>query len=473
MTEAATGEPAAFAADAAGEGARKAGLLGRIGWVLYDAGGSPYQTLINVFLFSAYFTTTVIGDPVKGSAIWNYVSAAAALLLIAGGPIAGAIADAGGRRKPWLAACIVLGAPCMAGLWFATPHMTSGLPLVVACLIGAFVAFEYSQIFCSALLPGVAPKAKVGFYSGLGYSVGNITAVGLLLFYLVAWQWSPAPLFGLDVAAHEPQRAVGPMVGLVFLLYAIPLFLFTPDAPGAGLSIPQAVRQGLKSLANTFSKIGHYRNVAVYLVARLIFNEGFVAVMMLTGIFAGAVLHWRPEMLVMQGLVNSVVAGFSALIAGWMTDRFGSKPTTIVFLFGVVLVNLVLFTLSPTSVLFFIPLEPSHGAGMFASLSDKIFLANSTLGAVCVIGGYVSTRALMVHLTPRAMLNEFFGLFYLSGRAASFLGPLLTGIVIQSFHSIRAGVTVGLAFTIVGLLIMFFVHEPRDAAALPEGAGQD
>ncbi|MEO6341404.1 MAG: MFS transporter [Caulobacteraceae bacterium] len=473
MSDGVSSNVEARSGDAVGVTERKAGVLGKIGWVLYDAGGSPYQTLINVFLFSAYFTTTVIGDPVRGAAIWNYVAAAAALLLIAGGPIAGAIADAGGRRKPWLAACTLLGAPCMAGLWFATPHMTTGLPWVIVCLIGAFVAFEYSQIFCSALLPGVAPKTKIGLYSGLGYSVGNITAVALLLFYLAAWQWSSTPLFGLAAAAHEPQRAVGPMVGLVFLLYAIPLFLFTPDAPGAGLSIPQAARKGVKQLLTTLSKIGHYRNVAVYLLARLIFNEGFVAVMMLTGIFAGAVLHWRPEMLVMQGLINSVVAGFAALIAGWMADRFGSKLTTLVFLVGVVLVNLVLFTLTPTSVLFFIPLEPSHGGGMFASLSDKIFLANSTLGAVCVIGGYVSTRALMVRLTPPAMLNEFFGLFYLSGRAASFMGPLITGVVIQSFHSIRAGVVVGLVFTIVGLLIMFFVHEPRDETALPAGAGRD
>src|SRR5215216_1911105 len=119
MTEAVTGRAATDADAPSRSTTAQGGRLGRIGWILYDAGGSPYWTLINVFLFSAYFTSTVVGDPVRGASLWNFVSAAASLVLVLGGPIAGAIADAGGRRKPWLAACTLLGAPCMAGLWFA------------------------------------------------------------------------------------------------------------------------------------------------------------------------------------------------------------------------------------------------------------------------------------------------------------------------------------------------------------------
>jgi len=465
MTEAVSGD---VAAQAAGRPAveAKAGLLGRIGWVLYDAGGSPYWTLINVFLFSAYFTTKVVGDPEKGAALWSFVSAAASLVLVLGGPVAGAIADAGGRRKPWLAACTLLGVPCMAGLWFATPAVGPGLPLVIGCLLGSFIAFEYSQIFASAMLANVAPKSRVGFYSGLGYSVGNLTAVALLLFYLLAWEWTSTPLFGLDKAVSEPLRAVGPMVAIVFGLYAIPLFLFTPDTPGTALSIPQAVGEGFRRLGATLRKVGEYRNIVVYLVARIIFNEGFVAVMMFTGIFAAAMLHWTPQELVVQGVFNSIIAGFAAIIAGWLADRIGAKATTLIFLTGVVLVNLILLSITPVSV-FFINVGPNPDPGMFASLPDKVFLINQAVGAVCVIGGYVSTRALMIRLTPPPMLNEFFGLFYLSGRAASFMGPLLIGICISIFHSIRAGVVVGVIFTLAGLIVMLFVKEPREAVALP------
>ena len=468
MTEAVSGEPAGrAAADAVrSEAQAKPGRLGRIGWVLYDAGGSPYWTLINVFLFSAYFTSTVIGDPVRGATVWSFVSAAASLVLVLGGPIAGAIADAGGRRKPWLAACTLLGAPCMAGLWFATPMIGDGLPLVIACLLGSFIAFEYSQIFASAMLANVAPKDKVGLYSGLGYSVGNLTAVALLLFYLFAWEWTKTPLFGFDKALSEPLRAVGPMVGLVFLLYAIPLFLFTPDTKSNALSPGAAVKEGLRRLGATLVKVRDYGNVVTYLVARIIFNEGFVAVMMFTGMFAGAVLHWSPQELVLQGVINSVIAGFSAIIAGWLTDRLGPKTTTLIFLVGVLAANVILLSITPVSV-FFIHVGGVDGPGLYASIPDKVFLANGIIGAVCVIGGYVSTRTLMIKLTPPPMLNEFFGLFYLSGRAASFMGPLMIGIAISTFHSIRAGVVVGVIFTLVGLIVMLFVKDERKAVALP------
>ena len=473
MTEAVSGELAGrAAADPAGsETQAKGGLLGKIGWVLYDAGGSPYWTLVNVFLFSAYFTTKVVGDPQQGAATWSFVSAAASLVLVLGGPIAGAIADAGGRRKPWLAACTLLGVPCMAGLWFATPAVGPGLPLVIACLLGSFIAFEFSQIFASAMLANVAPKAKVGFYSGLGYSVGNLTAVALLLFYLVAWEWTSTPLFGLDKAASEPLRAVGPMVAIVFGLYAIPLFLFTPDTPGTARSIPQAVSEGFRRLGLTLRKVGDYKNIVVYLVARIIFNEGFVAVMMFTGIFAAAMLHWTPQELVVQGLFNSVIAGFAAIIAGKMTDRIGARATTLIFVSGVLLVNLILLSITPVSVLF-ITVGPNPDPGMFASLPDKVFLINQALGAICVIGGYVSTRTLMIRLTPPPMLNEFFGLFYLSGRAASFMGPLLIGISMGAFHSIRAGVVVGVVFTLLGLIVMLFVRDAPQQTTLPEGAAK-
>jgi UMF1 family MFS transporter len=474
MTEAASGPAVAGVGEPASgaTAATRAGRLGRIGWILYDAGGSPYWTLINVFLFSAYFTSTVVGDPVEGAKKWALVSAAASLVLVLGGPIAGAIADAGGRRKPWLAACTLLGAPCMAGLWFATPMIGDGLPLVIACLLGSFIAFEFSQIFASAMLANVAPKAKVGLYSGLGYAVGNLTAVALLLFYLVAWEWSPTPWFGLDKAASEPLRAVGPMVGLIFLLYAIPLFLFTPDTPSTNLPAGRAVREGLRRLGETLVKVRQYGNVVTYLVARIIFNEGFVAVMMFTGMFAGAVLHWSPYELALQGVMNSVIAGFSGVFAGWLTDRIGPKKATLIFLVGVLAANTILLSITPVSA-FFIHFGAVDGPGLYASLPDKIFLANGIIGAVCVIGGYVSTRTLMIKLSPPAMLNEFFGLFYLSGRAASFLGPLMISIVIGSFRSIHAGVVVGVIFTLIGLIVMLFVREPREQTALQAGGGPD
>ena len=100
--------------------------IGQIAWVLLDASRSPYVVFVNIFVFSAYFTTVVIPDPVRGQIVWSYITVATAIGLALGAPLLGAIADAGGRRKPWIAGCIVIGIPCMSALWFAVPNMDAG-----------------------------------------------------------------------------------------------------------------------------------------------------------------------------------------------------------------------------------------------------------------------------------------------------------------------------------------------------------
>src|ERR1700749_5224729 len=88
-------------------------LLGRWAWASFDGARSPFQVLIVIFVFSAYFSTVVVSDSVHGQVLWSFTSAIAAIIIAVGAPILGAIADAGGRRKPWLIACISFGVPSM------------------------------------------------------------------------------------------------------------------------------------------------------------------------------------------------------------------------------------------------------------------------------------------------------------------------------------------------------------------------
>src|SRR5882724_9571549 len=94
-----------------------AGKLAQLAWALFDGARSPYNVLVNIFVFSAYFSSVVISDGVRGQTMWSFVTAAGALLVALTAPVLGAIADAGGRRKPWLVATIVIGVPSMVTLW--------------------------------------------------------------------------------------------------------------------------------------------------------------------------------------------------------------------------------------------------------------------------------------------------------------------------------------------------------------------
>ncbi len=65
----------------------------------------------------------------------------------------------------------------------------------------------------------------------------------------------------------------------------------------------------------------------------------------------------------------------------------------------------------------------------------------------------------MAKIAPQSMLNEFFGLFAMSGTATSFIGPAAIGVLTLAFQSQRVGVAVGLVFLVAGLFVMFKVRE--------------
>jgi UMF1 family MFS transporter len=67
----------------------------------------------------------------------------------------------------------------------------------------------------------------------------------------------------------------------------------------------------------------------------------------------------------------------------------------------------------------------------------------------------------MARFVPEAQQAEFFGFFAISGKALSFLGPLLLGVVTTAAGSQRAGVATILLFFIVGGIIMATVNEAR------------
>ncbi|HTX24792.1 MAG TPA: MFS transporter [Steroidobacteraceae bacterium] len=477
MTPARSAELAVGGGAVRGSGVATSGasLLGQMAWAVCDGARSPYNVLVNIFVFAAYFSTVVIPDPVRGQTVWSFVSSAGALLVALGAPVLGAIADAGGRRKPWLVGCLLLGAPCMASLWFATPHMTSGLGWIMAALIGGTLCFEYSTVFASAMLPNVAPPGRLGFLSGLGYSLGNLFGIILFLFYLIAWDRNPHPLFGLDVQGHEPERAVGILAAIWLVLFYLPMFIWTPDSPATSRGIAQAVRDGWANLVHTLSSARRYRNTMIFLIARLLYNEGFVVIMLFTSVVAAGVLHWTPRMLISMGLINSVVATASGVFAGWLDRRAGTKAATILFVFGCLIANVVVCSVTPDTV-FFVKLsgaaiQAAPGSGVFPTWPDRVFLITQNLLAFFVTGGLATSRTLMAKLSPPNMLNEFFGLYAVSGNATSFVGPLAIGIVTAIFASQRAGVAVGIVFLLAGLTLMIPVRETGPSSSASGGRG--
>src|SRR3954466_10359978 len=81
-----------------------------VSWIFFDWAAQPYFTLITTFIFAPFFAAFVAPDPATGQSLWGFATAAAGLMIALMSPILGAIADASGRRKPWIAGvrvCVV------------------------------------------------------------------------------------------------------------------------------------------------------------------------------------------------------------------------------------------------------------------------------------------------------------------------------------------------------------------------------
>src|SRR5215470_15533409 len=92
-----------------------------VSWLFFDWAAQPFFTLITTFVFAPYFVTFIAADPALGQAMWGYAAAAGGLVIAMLSPVLGAIADAAGRRKPWIAGFGVLLMVGSALLWIAKP----------------------------------------------------------------------------------------------------------------------------------------------------------------------------------------------------------------------------------------------------------------------------------------------------------------------------------------------------------------
>ncbi|MBL4906613.1 MAG: MFS transporter [Sneathiella sp.] len=436
--------------------------LGKFSWALFDWANQPYFTVVTTFIFAPYFTSVVVGDPVEGQAYWGYTQAAAGILIAILSPLFGSIADAGGPRKPWI---IAFAALCVFGsisLWWALPNQANGLYWILAAIVIGTIGVEFSLVFNNAMLPSLTSRNKIGRLSGFGWGLGYLGGLIALFIVLLGFSLPEEPLFGIDKISHEQDRLTGPMSGIWFALFIIPMMLFTPDKKTTGIGKMQAVRKGISTLFATLKTLGNHKNIVYFLIARMFYNDGILALIGFSGIYAAGLFGWDTTALGIFGIMINVFAIAGSFIGGWLDDTLGSKPTIVISVLGLSFASLGVLSISDGEVLFGLPAAmPTADSGLFESGAELVFLGFGFIMGLFFGPAQAASRTLIARLSPPENVAEFFGLFALSGKATAFFAPLMIGLVTDFSGQQRPAMIVILILLIVGAALMSFVREPE------------
>ena len=405
-------------------------------WCSFDWANSAFPTVITTFVFAAYFTEGVSADKAAGTAAWGYAISISAILIAVLSPVLGAIADHGGRRKPWLLVLTMICVAASAGLWFIEPDASFALMALVLVVI-ANTAFETGMVFYNAMLADLAPRDRLGRLSGWAWGLGYFGGLACLIVMLAGFIQTDAPLFGLDKDMAEHVRASGPVVAVWFSLFSLPLFLWAPDKPRSATPATQAIRHGMAALADTIRRIGEFRNIVRFLIARMFFIDGLNTLFAFGGIYAAGTFGFSFADLILFGIGMNVTAGLGAAGFAWADDRFGAKPVIMVAVSGLFVLGLLVLVVE----------------------SKALFWAFGLPLGLFVGPAQAASRSLMARLAPADMRTEMFGLFALSGKATAFLGPALLGWVTITMDSQRWGMATILVFFLLGLWLMRGVRE--------------
>jgi MFS transporter, UMF1 family len=437
-----------------------------VSWIFFDWAAQPYFTLITTFVFSPYFVTHMASDPASGQAMWGFATAAAGLVIALLSPVLGAIADASGRRKPWIAgfgALLVIGSSLM---WFGKPGDPGVIPALLLAYGIATIGVEFAMVFNNAMMPSLVPPNKIGRLSGTGWAtgyVGGILSLILVLGYLAA---DPAtgrtlfgftPLFGLDPVTHQGDRITGPLTAVWFIIFVTPMFLLTPDYP-AKLPVRDALRVGLNELKGTLAQLPKRKSMAAFLLANMIYTDGLVSLFAFGGIYAAGTFGWHTIQIGTFGILLAIAGTFGAWLGGKLDDTLGPKRviagSTVVLLASIIAILLV-----DRDSIFFVKVTPPAPGALFSGAAERAYLLLGCL--IGMAGGplQAASRSLLVHMAPKDRVAQYFGLFALTGKVTSFVGPLLIGAITAITASQKAGMAVLVIFFVAGLALLARVRE--------------
>ncbi|MFM2390727.1 MAG: hypothetical protein RLZZ437_2282, partial [Pseudomonadota bacterium] len=374
----------------------------------------------------------------------------------------------GGRMQfIWLFSVMyVVGA---AALWYAAPGNLNVWFIMVMFGIG-LIGMEFATSFTNAMMPDLVDEKDLGSVSGSGFSFGYIGGfITLLIMLLLLDDGSNgktllgnAPLFGLDPEQREGTRSVGPLSAIWYVVFMIPFFLWVRETPQPGaVPIGVALREAIPDLMRTLRTLPARPSFSAYLASSMFYRDALNGMYTFGGIYAAGVLNWKTMNIGIFGILAIISGIIFSWLGGKADRRFGPKPVITATVIVLTLTALAVVCISRESVLG-MPVAPDSPLPDYA-----FYLIGMLIGAA---GGILqaASRTMMVHQADPARMTEAFGLFALTGKATSFLAPLLIAVTTQISGSQSIGVAPLVGLFLIGLILLIWVKPYGDDSRSPQ-----
>jgi UMF1 family MFS transporter len=436
------------------------------GWMMYDWANSAFFTTVVGSLFGPYLTRlaqAAVGDngvvlnlgflgSVTAKSLSTFAVSVSVFSQVFILPVLGSIADYSHLKKRLMAVFCYIAVTATCLLYF----VAGNLYLMGALLfIIANISYGASVVFYNAFLPEITTEDQRDKVSSRGFALGYLGG-GLLLalnFVFVAI----APRLGISTGMAVRLSLLS--AGLWWGGFAIITFKrLKTRAAGREMQAGKSfLTIGFSELGQTFRELIRLRHTLQYLIGYLLYNDGIQTVI------GAAAVFLAQEMFVARGLeapqsfllgiflMVQFVAFGGALLFERIANAAGTKNAILVSLLiwaGIVI----------------------YAYGFLQSMRQAWVMA--AMIAIVLGGSQALSRSLFSRMIPKGREASFFGIYEISERGTSWIGPLVFSIVVARTGSYRQAVLSLIFFFVAGMLILFFtntdraVHEAGNA--LPE-----
>ena len=401
-------------------------------FALYDFANSAFTTIIITFIFSTYFAKQIAPNPVLGQSYWGWTIGITGVVVALIGPLLGTIADKKNYTEFFIKIFTIICISLTCLLWFSKP--SEKYLIYTLFIVGlANIFYELSLIFYNSTLKKISESNNLGKSSGFSFALGYIGGIIVLIICITIFIDNDSLPFGLSKENSENVRATSILVAFWYLIFSMP-FLFNLKKTNKN-EIEKKINY-TKNFKELIWDKG-LNNIGKFLLARMLYADGLNAIIIMGGIFAVGVFSLEIKDLLVLSVLMNITAFIGAIVGGYANDRFSSKSVIIFSLIGLIISSSIILFLK----------------------SKVIFLFFASINGFFIGPVQSASRVFMTKSIDENNQASGFGLFALSGKLTSFIGPLLVSTITYISNSQKIGFSSAIALLFIGLLVLLKVKK--------------